>query len=292
MEIHTIDDPTGLFFLATNRKSTTRDPSLADIYAVKISELTKSNPENMKFVFLTTLALAVSTAAADLKFLRASRLLQAPALFEDDLPVPSHAILDQVTGEECLSSGGSVVGDIGNGAIFREDYVCESNGLPPTARIDQSGEDVIMTDGGVCCGPAVSLPRYGQLSQSGFCVQKVDDPSDPTSNKVKFLPCDDTNQAQMWKFSKTDPNPNFERGGLLTNKEGGCLAIRGDVTSGKNLKVLDCDRNNPKNHWLSTGDNVLPREYRKYCVAPEVQPVKPRTAVVLYDCEDTASLDN
>ena len=247
----------------------------------------------MKFIFPTTIALSVSLAAADLKFLRSSRHLQAPALFEDELPVPSHAtITDQVTSEECLSSGGSVIGDIGNGVIFRDGYVCESNGLPPIARIDQSGEDVIMTEGGVCCGPEAVLLRYGQLSQAGFCVQKVDDVLDPTSDKAKFLPCDDRNPAQMWKFSKANPNPNFERGGLLTNKEGGCLAIRGDVMDGKNLKVLDCEKNNPKHHWLSTGDNILPRDYRKYCVAPAVLPVKPRTAVVLYDCDDTASLDN
>ena len=242
-------------------------------------------------VLSIALALSFSVAAADLQFLRAagsrSRLLEG-------LPQQNAPSLDQVTDEDCILMDGEIVGDIGNGAIFKDDYLCDSNGFPPIGMVQQDeNSEVFYIEGAVCCGPKVNFPGFGPMSQAGFCVQKIDDPADPTSDKVKFLPCDETVAAQMWRFSKTDhPSPKYMKGGLITNKEGGCLAIRGDVTEGKNLKVLECDTNNPKHHWLSTGDNVLPRDYRKYCAAPGIEPIKPRTAVVLYDCEDTSSLDN
>ena len=102
-----------------------------------------------------------------------------------------------------------------------------------------------------------------------YCVEKIDDPGDKTSDKVKFTRCDDTNPGQMWKFDKEYPNDRFKHGGLLYNMKGGCLAIRGNVEEGKNLKVVDCNRNNAKQHWLSDGDTLFLRDNRDCCVGTE-----------------------
>ena len=58
-----------------------------------------------------------------------------------------------VSRQECQEEGGIVVGDIGNGAIFEDDYVCESNGEPPIAIVVAAEGEPIASDGEVCCGP-------------------------------------------------------------------------------------------------------------------------------------------
>jgi hypothetical protein len=58
----------------------------------------------------------------------------------------------QISRQECISQGGQIVGDIGNGAIFEPTYVCDSNGMPPIAVVVASPEEPIATDGEVCCG--------------------------------------------------------------------------------------------------------------------------------------------
>lgn len=60
-----------------------------------------------------------------------------------------------MTADQCKAAGGSVVGDIGNGAIFKPDYTCESNGKAPLARIASEEGKPIATEGAVCCGPSV-----------------------------------------------------------------------------------------------------------------------------------------
>jgi hypothetical protein len=49
-----------------------------------------------------------------------------------------------MTGEECESQGGTVVGDIGDGAVHRPDYVCP-NGSPPIGTVP------VGIEGSVCC---------------------------------------------------------------------------------------------------------------------------------------------
>ena len=63
------------------------------------------------------------------------------------------AFLDtQVTRQECIDQGGEIIGDIGNGAIFQSDYVCDSNGQAPTAVIVPAAGEPIAIEGEVCCG--------------------------------------------------------------------------------------------------------------------------------------------
>lgn len=130
---------------------------------------------------------------------------------------------------------------------------------------------------------------WGQFHQEGSCVQKVVDSDDPTSDKVKFVPCDKDEPAQMWKFENEE---NFEYNGLLHNMAGGCLAVRGDIGEGKNLKVLECDETSSKQQWHSDGDSLQLEDYQTvYCVSPNAYPIGSSDPVVLLSCEDTYSLD-
>jgi len=56
----------------------------------------------------------------------------------------------QMTRAECKAEGGKVIGDIGNGAIHRPEYRCES-GNPPIASIRFLEGEPIATEGEVCC---------------------------------------------------------------------------------------------------------------------------------------------
>jgi len=55
-----------------------------------------------------------------------------------------------MTRAECTGIGGTVIGDIGDGAIHRPEYRCES-GEEPVARITYLEGEPIATDGEVCC---------------------------------------------------------------------------------------------------------------------------------------------
>lgn len=55
-----------------------------------------------------------------------------------------------LTVEECEASGGSVVGDIGDGAIHRPEYRCP-NGAKPSGSIRAAEGGPIAIEGSVCC---------------------------------------------------------------------------------------------------------------------------------------------
>jgi len=56
----------------------------------------------------------------------------------------------QLTAEACASSGGTVVGDIGDGAIHRPDYRCPS-GQKPSGAIQAPEGGPMAVEGSVCC---------------------------------------------------------------------------------------------------------------------------------------------
>ncbi len=58
-----------------------------------------------------------------------------------------------LTAAACKADGGTIVGDIGDGAIYKPDYTCESNGKSPLARIKPEEGGPIGVEGSVCCGP-------------------------------------------------------------------------------------------------------------------------------------------
>jgi hypothetical protein len=55
-----------------------------------------------------------------------------------------------ITQGECEAQGGSVVGDIGDGATHRPDYVCPS-GRPPLGNVAPPEGGPIAIEGSVCC---------------------------------------------------------------------------------------------------------------------------------------------
>lgn len=85
-------------------------------------------------------------------------------------PVFTNVEREEMTRQECTDEfNGTIVGDIGNGAIFQDDYVCESNGQAPIGNIDQTNEDAIAIEGEVCCGPPVTI---------GVVPEEIMDPED------------------------------------------------------------------------------------------------------------------
>lgn len=77
----------------------------------------------------------------------------APGLPADDSSEPEPAG-DGMTAAECEAAGGTVVGDIGDGAIHQPDYVCPDSGEPPLASIEPEPGGPIGVEGSVCCGTA------------------------------------------------------------------------------------------------------------------------------------------
>lgn len=57
-----------------------------------------------------------------------------------------------MTATECEAQGGKVVGDIGDGAIHRPDYVCPESGQPPLGTITPEAGGPVAVEGSVCCG--------------------------------------------------------------------------------------------------------------------------------------------
>lgn len=55
-----------------------------------------------------------------------------------------------LTDAECQEKGGTVVGDIGDGAIHRPDYLCAS-GQPPLGSIRAAEGGPVAIEGAVCC---------------------------------------------------------------------------------------------------------------------------------------------
>jgi len=67
-----------------------------------------------------------------------------------DIPFDDSEGRPLMTRAECASIGGQVIGDIGDGAIHRPEYRCES-GNPPVARITYLEGEPIAPEGEVCC---------------------------------------------------------------------------------------------------------------------------------------------
>lgn len=64
-----------------------------------------------------------------------------PSSGAEDVPQSERELL---SAEECEQRGGTVVGDIGDGATMQPDYVCPS-GAPPIANVP------LGIEGSVCC---------------------------------------------------------------------------------------------------------------------------------------------
>lgn len=58
---------------------------------------------------------------------------------------------DVYTAQDCQEDGGTVVADIGDGAIYQDDYRCP-NGSPPLRSITAEDGGPSDAEGAVCCG--------------------------------------------------------------------------------------------------------------------------------------------
>jgi len=74
-------------------------------------------------------------------------------------PPPASADREDLTAEECEGRGGTVVGDIGDGAIHRAEYRC-ADGQEPIATVH------VGVEGSVCC-PASQCPEGGAPPVAG-----------------------------------------------------------------------------------------------------------------------------
>ncbi len=57
----------------------------------------------------------------------------------------------QLTAAACEADGGTVVGDIGDGAIHRPDYRCPDSGEAPIAAVVAEPDGPVAVEGAVCC---------------------------------------------------------------------------------------------------------------------------------------------
>jgi hypothetical protein len=71
---------------------------------------------------------------------------------EDPPPAPDETERTSITTADCEAKGGKVVGDIGDGAIHRPDYVCPDTGKPPIGSIAADPAGPTAVEGAVCCG--------------------------------------------------------------------------------------------------------------------------------------------
>ncbi len=57
----------------------------------------------------------------------------------------------RLTASACEAGGGTVVGDIGDGAVHRPDYRCPASNQPPIGTIEPEPGGPIGVEGSVCC---------------------------------------------------------------------------------------------------------------------------------------------
>jgi hypothetical protein len=57
----------------------------------------------------------------------------------------------ELTAAACEEQGGQVVGDIGDGAIHKPDYVCPDSGVAPIGTIVAEPDGPVAVEGAVCC---------------------------------------------------------------------------------------------------------------------------------------------
>ena len=74
----------------------------------------------------------------------------APEPTGEEMP-GSDAERPGITAEACEAQGGTVIGDIGDGAIHRPDYRCPDSDEAPIGSIVPEGDGPIAVEGAVCC---------------------------------------------------------------------------------------------------------------------------------------------
>ncbi|MBL4673912.1 MAG: hypothetical protein JKX81_16750 [Arenicella sp.] len=95
----------------------------------------------MRFILIViTLGLAACTPKG----------VDAP-IAEPELPGLGSNHSTQMTAQECVKSGGLVVGDIGDGRVHSAGYLCDNGEVPLGTIVPIQGQPMA-TEGAVCCG--------------------------------------------------------------------------------------------------------------------------------------------
>jgi hypothetical protein len=136
---------------------------------------------------------------------------------EQPLPLPGSepAERDEYTRQECTDMEGAIVGDIGNGAIFEDDYICESSGSPPIANIVQN-EEPFAIEGEVCCGKEIlimeverdEVSRQECEEQDGIIVGDIGD----GATRSAAYTCDSNGEAPIAKVISSEGEPIASEG--------------------------------------------------------------------------------
>lgn len=136
-----------------------------------------------------------------------------------DAPLPGTETADRaaMSAEECEAQGGTVVGDIGDGAIHRPGYRCP-NGEPPIADVP------LGVEGSVCCpGDPASSPAAEATADRWHCEGSLD----PSAARAVLSRANERIQGCYERRLKTDP----EARGRLTlmlqvGEDGSVTAVR------------------------------------------------------------------
>ena len=98
----------------------------------------------MRFVLLVLLAACGTPESPAPQPTAPEPVPEAPA------PEPAATERAELTRAECTEGGGTVQGDIGDGAIHRPDYTCPSGKAPIGTIVPTEGEPIAI-EGAVCC---------------------------------------------------------------------------------------------------------------------------------------------
>lgn len=121
----------------------------------------------------------------------------------------------QMSRQECLDRNGTIVGDIGDGAINSPDYLCESNGLPPIGTIVPLDGEPIAIEGEVCCGPEREEISRQECENRGG--QVVGDIGDGRISRSNYFVCE------------TNGKPPIA---LIVPLDGEVISVEGEVCCG------------------------------------------------------------
>jgi len=93
-------------------------------------------------------------ACSSAKLLLLSAMVSTVAVMMTTAPM---TVSGQITRQECTDTfGGTIVGDIGNGAIFSPNYRCEQSNEPPIDVVVPAEGEPIASEGEVCCPSATT----------------------------------------------------------------------------------------------------------------------------------------
>lgn len=161
----------------------------------------------------------------------------------------------EYTRNECTAASGTVVGDIGNGAIFQDDYTCD-NTLPPMGVIVPADGEPIAIEGEVCCGPPI-MTVYSHNNAANMtmltedeCLQAggeiVGDIGDGAIYEADYM-CNSNDQPPLGAIGMMaggggdESVTNTARASVPTTTS---MAVEGSVCCGGTDMDMDMDNNN------------------------------------------------